>query len=112
MADKLGRTTNSFKSGRGSGFAVIAAGGVASLGDIASLKANNAEGAIVGKAIYQNSLNLNELFEMQSRNGLAKRVIACLDVKDGRVVKGTGFKDFYRNGRPLRASKILLRTKC
>src|SRR6185312_15848093 len=32
---------------------------------------------------------------------LAKRIIPCLDVKDGRVVKGTGFVDLRDAGDPV-----------
>ena len=32
---------------------------------------------------------------------LAKRIIPCLDVKDGRVVKGTGFMDLKDAGDPV-----------
>lgn len=32
---------------------------------------------------------------------LAKRIIACLDIKDGRVVKGTHFVDLVDSGDPL-----------
>ncbi len=32
---------------------------------------------------------------------LAKRIIPCLDVKDGRVVKGRELHRFARRGRPL-----------
>ncbi len=32
---------------------------------------------------------------------LAKRIIPCLDVKEGRVVKGTGFKDLKDAGDPV-----------
>lgn len=31
---------------------------------------------------------------------LAKRIIPCLDVKDGKTVKGTKFVDFKEAGRP------------
>ena len=32
---------------------------------------------------------------------LAKRIIPCLDVKDGRVVKGTRFLDLRDSGDPV-----------
>jgi cyclase len=37
---------------------------------------------------------------------LAVRVIPCLDVKDGRVVKGTNFKDLADAGDPLALAKL------
>lgn len=36
---------------------------------------------------------------------LAKRVIPCMDIKDGRVVKGTHFKDLVDSGDPLELAK-------
>ncbi|MAI02266.1 MAG: 1-(5-phosphoribosyl)-5-[(5-phosphoribosylamino)methylideneamino]imidazole-4-carboxamide isomerase [Rickettsiales bacterium] len=41
---------------------LIASGGVASLEDIKKLYSNKIYGVIVGKAIYDNKINLNELF--------------------------------------------------
>ena len=37
---------------------------------------------------------------------LAKRIIPCLDVKDGRVVKGVKFLDLKEAGDPVRAAKF------
>ena len=37
---------------------------------------------------------------------LAKRVIPCLDVKDGRVVKGVNFVDLVDAGDPVEQAKI------
>ena len=36
----------------------------------------------------------------------AKRIIPCLDVKDGRVVKGTEFVNLRDAGDPVEAAKI------
>ena len=36
---------------------------------------------------------------------LAKRIIPCLDVKDGRVVKGVNFIDIRDAGDPVEAAK-------
>jgi cyclase len=41
---------------------------------------------------------------MVAHNGLAKRVIPCLDVKDGRVVKGVQFVDLRDAGDPVEAA--------
>lgn len=64
------------------GFKIIAAGGVSSNNDIKKFK--NVEGVIVGKAIYEGGVQL-------VKNGLAKRIIPCMDIANGRVVKGTNF---------------------
>ncbi|KAF2959171.1 MULTISPECIES: imidazole glycerol phosphate synthase subunit HisF [unclassified Thermotoga] len=37
---------------------------------------------------------------------LAKRIIACLDVKDGRVVKGTNFENLRDSGDPVELGKF------
>ena len=37
---------------------------------------------------------------------LTKRVIPCLDVKDGRVVKGVNFVDLIDAGDPVEQAKI------
>ena len=37
---------------------------------------------------------------------LAKRVIPCLDVKDGRVVKGVNFVDLIDAGDPVAQAQV------
>ena len=37
--------------------------------------------------------------------GLAKRIIPCLDVKDGETVKGTKFVDLRKAGDPVELGK-------
>ena len=36
---------------------------------------------------------------------LAKRIIPCLDIKDGRVVKGTNFVDLRDAGDPVKLAQ-------
>ncbi|WP_420577212.1 1-(5-phosphoribosyl)-5-[(5-phosphoribosylamino)methylideneamino]imidazole-4-carboxamide isomerase [Ekhidna sp.] len=45
---------------------LIASGGVSSMDDLVKLKENGLEGAIVGKAIYENRVSLKELGELTS----------------------------------------------
>ena len=45
---------------------LIASGGVSSLEDLIQLKEQNLEGAIVGKAIYENKISLPELTEINA----------------------------------------------
>ena len=47
-----------------------------------------AAAAISGKALLENRISLEELQAI-----LAKRIIPCLDVRDGQVVKGVRFRD-------------------
>ncbi len=39
---------------------------------------------------------------------LTKRLIPCLDVKDGRVVKGENFVDLKDQGDPVEMLKIII----
>ena len=64
----------------------------------------NVDGVIVGKAIYDNKVNLNEIFSLKKM--LKIRVIPCLDVKEGRVVKGINFIDLKDAGDPVEQAKI------
>ena len=45
------------------------------------------------------------------RHGLAIRVIPCLDVTQGRVVKGTNFQNLRDAGDPVELAKRLLRRR-
>ncbi|MFA4830987.1 MAG: imidazole glycerol phosphate synthase subunit HisF [Patescibacteria group bacterium] len=88
------------------GFAAIAAGGVASLSDIEELNKLGAFGAIVGKALYEKKIDLKKAQRAVAyRNNLAKRIIPCLDVENGRVVKGTNFKNLRDAGDPVLLGK-------
>ena len=40
------------------------------------------------------------------RTSLAKRIIPCLDVKDGRVVKGVNFLNLRDAGDPVEAAQL------
>ncbi|MBP6984369.1 MAG: HisA/HisF-related TIM barrel protein, partial [Lactococcus raffinolactis] len=43
---------------------------------------------------------------------LAKRIIPCLDVKDGRVVKGVNFVNLTDVGDPAETAKIYYEQGC
>ena len=43
---------------------------------------------------------------MNKHNNVAKRIIPCLDIKEGRVVKGINFNDLVDAGDPLEQAKI------
>lgn len=66
----------------------IAAGGVRSKEDLALLEAVGINEAVIGKAFYEGSF-------------LAKRIIPCLDVKEGRTVKGVNFVNLRDAGDPV-----------
>lgn len=83
-------------------FQTIASGGVSRLSDVEEFNKLGAWGAVVGKAAYEGRINLGRAqAAVGYRNSLAKRVIPCLDVKAGRVVKGINFKQLRDAGDPV-----------
>ncbi len=87
-------------------FKVMAAGGIASINDIEEFNKRGVEGVIVGKALYEKRIDLSEAqTRIRFKNGLTKRIIPCLDVKDGRVVKGTHFQNLQDAGDPVALAK-------
>ena len=93
------------------GVPVIASGGVASLADIAALKARAADGiagAICGRALYDGRLDPRAALRLLAERPpmLKMRVIPCLDVKDGRVVKGVNFVDLTDAGDPVEQARL------
>lgn len=93
------------------GIDLIASGGVSGPEDIRILEHSGIGGVIVGKAIYEGRLGPSyPLFPgSQGRvptghhlgNQLAKRIIPCLDIRDGRTVKGINFVDIRDAGDPV-----------
>ncbi len=79
------------------GLKVIASGGISNLRSLQILKKLNIEGAIIGKALYEGKILLCEALK---NSALTKRIIPCLDVKDGRVVKGKRFLNLKDAGDP------------
>ncbi len=82
---------------------VIASGGVASVNDIVSLaRLGNVSGCVIGKALLDKRLSLAEaMARVRTPNAIPERVIPCLDVRDGRVVKGTNFENLRDSGDPV-----------
>lgn len=91
---------------------VIASGGVRDTSDVRALRKARCDAVVVGKAILADPSSLTLLIEVQGistcgalspgrRDGLAIRVIPCLDVTGGRVVKGTNFGDLRDAGDPV-----------
>ena len=66
-----------------------ASGGVKGIEDLEGLAT---DGVIIGRAIYEGALDLRAAMA-RGQNMLTKRIIACLDVCDGRVVKGVQFRN-------------------
>lgn len=82
------------KMANGQGFKVIVAGGIASQDDLGKLEKAGTYAAVIGKAIYEGKIAFNV-------NTLARRIIPCLDIMNGRVVKGTNFKNLQDAGDPV-----------
>ena len=58
----------------------------------------------VGKALYDGSIPfkvLGSFLDNLHNSRLVKRIIPCLDVKNGRVVKGVKFKNLRNSGDPV-----------
>jgi phosphoribosylformimino-5-aminoimidazole carboxamide ribotide isomerase len=94
---------------------VIASGGIHNLGDIKALmdaKAPGIVGAITGRAIYEGTLDVAEAKPSATATrpeerpmALAKRIIPCLDVDNGRVVKGVKFENIRDAGDPVEIAR-------
>ena len=66
------------------------------------------EGAIIGTALYEGRFTLEEALALTRARGmsLAVRVIPCLDVDAGRVVKGVNFQELRDAGDPVELAKV------
>ncbi len=75
-------------------FEIITAGGVSSISDLLELKKVGIKNVIIGKALYEGRVDLQQAINTtKPLSNLTKRIIPCLDVKDGKVVKGVRFRD-------------------
>ncbi|MBT3865415.1 imidazole glycerol phosphate synthase subunit HisF [Candidatus Peregrinibacteria bacterium] len=86
------------------GFKIIVAGGVTTQEDIDQLETLNVYGCIIGKALYEGKINLPN--PNPKPNTLSKRIIPCMDIKEGRVVKGTNFINLKDAGDPVELGKF------
>lgn len=87
------------------------AGGISYEHEILALKEMGIGAAIVGKAVYAGKLG-SEADYRAGPNGkggrtmLTKRIIPCLDVRDGRVVKGVNFQGIQDVDSPVELAKF------
>lgn len=81
---------------------LIASGGVSSADDIRQLDREGIPAVVFGKAFYEGRIDISRL---DLPRGLAKRIIPCLDVKDGMTVKGTNFVNLRQAGDPVELGK-------
>ncbi len=88
---------------------VVASGGITELDDLRALMGlvdTGVEGAIIGTALYEGRFTLTEALELTRPVTLAIRVIPCLDVDDGRVVKGVNFRELRDAGDPVELAAL------
>jgi cyclase len=82
---------------------IIASGGVSTISDVVSLaRLGNISGCVIGKALLDGRIALDEAnARVAIRNAVPERIIPCLDVRDGRVVKGVRFTNIRDAGDPV-----------
>jgi imidazole glycerol-phosphate synthase subunit HisF len=82
---------------------IIASGGVSTMSDVVSLSRIDGIGAcVIGRALLDGRIQLAEArARVATPNAIPERVIPCLDVRDGRVVKGVNFLDIRDAGDPV-----------
>lgn len=90
----------------------LVSGGVHDLTDLERCRAEpEVAGVIVGRALYDGTLVLSDAItslrrlEGSGRTGLVHRIIPCLDVKEGRVVKGVRFENLRDQGDPAQSAR-------
>jgi len=87
---------------------IIASGGVSKMSDVKNAL-QYADGVIVGKALYNGNISLTALgtfLDDLHNSRLIKRIIPCLDVKNGRVVKGVKFQNLRDSGDPVELARF------
>jgi cyclase len=82
---------------------LIASGGVSTANDVVSLaRLGNVSACVIGKALLERRIDLAEArARVTTPNAIPERVIPCLDVRDGRVVKGVSFTNIRDAGDPV-----------
>ena len=80
---------------------IIASGGVSTLSDVVSLARIGVD-CVIGKALLERRVDLREArARVATPNAIPERIIPCLDVRDGRVVKGVSFTNIRDAGDPV-----------
>jgi imidazole glycerol-phosphate synthase subunit HisF len=81
---------------------IVASGGVSRASDITSLARGGAvAGVIFGRALQEGIVPFDEAVAAASARRLPVRIVPCLDVRGGRVVKGTRFVNIRDAGDPV-----------
>lgn len=84
---------------------LFASGGVATLADVTAVARVGVAGAIVGRALLDKRFSLREAEARLADRSRPVRVIPCLDVRGGRVVKGIAFRDLRDAGDPVACAR-------
>jgi imidazole glycerol-phosphate synthase subunit HisF len=80
---------------------IIASGGVSTLSDVVSLARLGVD-CVIGKALLERRIDLREArARVAVPNAIPERIVPCLDVRDGRVVKGVSFANLRDAGDPV-----------
>ncbi|NOS68269.1 MAG: imidazole glycerol phosphate synthase subunit HisF [Candidatus Peribacteraceae bacterium] len=105
------------------GLQLLGSGGVSTVEDVRAAAESGCDGLVIGKALLSGTLILSETLasdlsslpteapagakvgQPSLPSYLAVRVIPCLDVDDGRVVKGIGFQNLRDAGDPVELAK-------
>jgi len=100
------------------GLPALLSGGVRTLADLAAAAAlPEIAGVVLGRALYERRIDLAAALALSAAStpqavapagapsGLTRRVIPCLDVAAGRVVKGVRFRDLADQGDPAEAAE-------
>jgi cyclase len=90
---------------RSTALPVIASGGVGTLGDLVSVARAGAAGAIVGRALLDGRFTIRQAAARLEDRERPVRVIPCLDVRGGRVVKGVAFRNLRDAGDPVECAR-------
>ena len=93
------------------GVAFTASGGISSETELLELQQMGTAAAILGKSLYSGALDLArcvQLVQDWERGSfmITKRIIPCLDVRDGRVVKGTNFEGIKDVADPVEMARL------
>jgi cyclase len=94
------------------GLPALLSGGIATLADLeAAAGFPEIAGVVLGRALYEGRIDLAAALAVcaaapaAAPSGLTRRVIPCLDVAAGRVVKGVRFRDLTDQGDPAEAAE-------
>jgi cyclase len=91
---------------RVSGLPALVSGGVACLADVAeAARRPEIGGVVLGKALYEGAIDLGQALAIAGGTDLTARIIPCLDVDAGRVVKGIRFLELQDMGDPAEAAR-------